>query len=93
MTTSHDITWFLFAHPWGGWGHMWGPGGGWMWLWGPFMMALWAAAIAAVIWLVVRSTRPRERSSTDQARQILAERYARGEISGDEYWERLDQLR
>jgi putative membrane protein len=92
MTTSHDITWFLFAHPWGGWGP-WGPGGGWMWLWGPFMMALWAAAIAAVIWLVVRGTGPRERSSADRARQILAERYARGEISGDEYWERLDQLR
>ncbi|HKC76421.1 MAG TPA: SHOCT domain-containing protein [Chloroflexota bacterium] len=93
MTTSHDITWFLLAHPWGGWGPMWGPGGGWMWLWGPFMMALWAAAIAAVIWLVVRSTRPRERSGTDRARQILAERYARGEIAGDEYSERLDQLR
>jgi putative membrane protein len=72
---------------------MWGPGGGWMWLWGPFMMALGAAAIAAVIWLVVRSTGLRERSSADRARQILAERYARGEISGDEYWERLDQLR
>ena len=93
MTTSHDITWFLFAHPWGWWGHVWGPGGGWMWLWGPFMMALWAAAIAAVIWLVVHNTRPRERSSADRARQILAELYARGEISGDEYWERLDQLR
>jgi putative membrane protein len=57
------------------------------------MTALWAAAIAAVIWLVVRGTRPHERSNTDRARQILAERYARGEISGDEYWERLDQLR
>jgi putative membrane protein len=56
-------------------------------------MALWAAAIAAVIWLVVRGARPGERSSADRARQILAERYARGEISGDEYWERLDQLR
>jgi putative membrane protein len=56
------------------------------------MMALWAAAIAAVIWLVVRGT-GRERSSADRARQILAERYARGEISGDEYWERLGQLR
>jgi uncharacterized membrane protein len=32
------------------------------------------------------------RSSTARAEQILAERYARGEISRDEYRERLDDL-
>jgi uncharacterized membrane protein len=31
-------------------------------------------------------------SSTARAAQILAERYARGEISRDEYRERLDDL-
>jgi putative membrane protein len=88
---SHSITGLFFAHPWGGWGHAWyawGPGGGWPWLWGPLMLAL----VAAAIWLVVRARGSGMRSSTARAEQILAERYARGEISRDEYRERLDDL-
>jgi putative membrane protein len=65
----------------------------WMWLWGPLMLALWAVAIAAVLWLVVGGGRPRGPSGTTRARQILAERFARGETSADEYRDRLDQLR
>jgi putative membrane protein len=41
----------------------------------------------------VRRIRPREATGIDRARQILAERYAGGEITTDEYRERLDQLR
>ena len=88
---SHSMTGLVFAHPWGGWGHAWyawGPGGGWPWLWGPLLLAL----VAAAIWLVVRGRGPAMRSSTARAEQILAERYARGEISRDEYRERLDDL-
>jgi uncharacterized membrane protein len=59
--------------------------------WFPFAL-LWVAVLATVIWLVVRSLRPRERSGIDRARDILAERYARGELSGEEYRERLDDL-
>jgi putative membrane protein len=53
------------------------------------------ALVAAAIWLVVRGCGPAlrsMRSSTTRAEQILAERYARGEISRDEYRERLDDL-
>ncbi len=81
------------------WGHGW-DGGGWFWLW-PLSMVFWIALIAAVVWLVVRSLRSHdrpttgrahERSGTDRARDILAERYARGEINTEEYNERLSGL-
>lgn len=78
-----------------GWGHMGGWGGGWMWLWGLAMMALF---VVLIVWLV-RATaggpaapHPPERSSTDRAREILAERYARGELSTEEYRERATEL-
>ena len=63
--------------------------GGWMWLWGGFMML---AVIGVVVWLVVRSTggsRPRG----DRAREIVDERHAKGELTTEEYRERIDQLR
>ena len=91
---SHSTLGLFLAHGWGGWGHAWyawGPGGGWPWLWWPLMLAL----VAGAIWLVVRGCGPAVRSmrsSTTRAEQILAERYARGEISRDEYRERLDDL-
>lgn len=75
---------------WGGWG--WG----WMWLVG---LLLLLAVIAAVVVAVVALTRgtggrtsaggPAGRST---ARDILAERYARGELSTEEYRERLREL-
>lgn len=61
--------------------------------WGPVMLLLWAAVIGAVVWFVIRRARPTERSGVERASDILAERYARGEISGEEYRERLEQLR
>jgi putative membrane protein len=73
-----------------GWGHMDGWGGGWMWLWGTLIMLSWVAVIAAAVWLVARSLGV---SRPNRAREILDERYARGELSTDEYRERLDQLR
>jgi putative membrane protein len=72
------------------WGH---DGGGWMWLWATIMMLAVVAAVGVVVWLVVRSTRQPEPRSGDRAREILAERYARGELSTEEYHERLDALR
>jgi putative membrane protein len=69
----------------------WGPGGG-FWLGGPLIILLWIGLTAAVAWLVVRYARPAERSGVDRAREILAERYARGELSSDEYRERLERL-
>jgi len=68
-------------------------GGGWGWLWGLIVLLGWVAVIATVVWFVVRSTRPGERSGVDRAREVLAERYARGELTTQEYRERLEQLR
>jgi len=76
----------------GRWGdHMWGWTGWWM---GLAMVLFWVA----VIWLVlilVRSTDQRTgsgRRPLDHARELLADRLARGEIDTDEYRERLDAL-
>ena len=67
----------------------WGHHGAWGLLW----LVFWLVALGATAWLVLRLTRRRSRSGIDQARDILAERYARGEITSDEYRERLEQLR
>ena len=54
---------------------------------------LWLALLAVGIWFLVRGRRFRQPSDMDRARGILAERFARGEITGEEYRERLEQLR
>ncbi|MEV4898239.1 SHOCT domain-containing protein [Nonomuraea sp. NPDC055795] len=61
--------------------------------WGLF----WVAVVGLVIW-AKRTGRwgPRRTaaaSPTASAEQILAERYARGEMSDDEYMERMSVLR
>jgi len=55
--------------------------------WLPFGL-LWILLFAALIWFAVRNGRRRQRPATD----ILAERFARGEISSEEYRARLDEL-
>ncbi|MDQ3822860.1 MAG: SHOCT domain-containing protein [Actinomycetota bacterium] len=72
----------LFAA--GGDGH-----GGWWPLWLLFWVAV-IAAIGTLAWRLVR--RGRREEPLDRARAVLAERFARGELSGDEYRERLAQL-
>jgi putative membrane protein len=81
-------------------GHMDGGDGGWMWLWGTIMMFTFIALIGVGIWAIVRSqsrdSSPRSTDAADataSARAILAERFARGEITPEEYRERLDHLR
>jgi putative membrane protein len=50
--------------------------------------------IGLTIWLIVRYTGPRDTAGgTAQARQILAERYARGDLDTDEYTHRRAELR
>jgi putative membrane protein len=65
----------------------------WDHAWWPLWPLLWLAVIATVVWLVRGRhwARP-PRSGADRARDILAERFARGEITGEEYRERLEQL-
>lgn len=71
--------------------HMAGWDGGWMWFWGMLMMLGWVVIIAMAVWLVQRSQDSR-RSTSGRAREILDERYARGEIDAQEYRERLDHM-
>jgi putative membrane protein len=69
----------------------WGPGshvGGWLW---PIIPLLWLVAIGLIVWLGARR-RPTTPDPMDRARQILAERYARGDLTADEYRERQDNL-
>jgi len=60
-------------------------GGGWIGL----MMIVSIAVIALVVWLIVRSSHHSVSGSSRSARDILSERYARGEIDFKEYEERL----
>ena len=60
--------------------------------WGLLIGLLWLAVVACVVWLVIRTGRPRARSGLEAARDILAERFARGEITADEYRRRVEQL-
>lgn len=76
------------------WDHMNGWGGGWMWLWGVAMMA---GFVALIVWLARAGTtpttqNPAPRDPTDRAKEILAERFAKGELSTDEYRERVSEL-
>lgn len=77
---------------WGGWGDWVG------WLLGSAMMVLfWALVITAIVLLVryLASSRPesapKTRSTT--AENLLAERYARGDIDDEEYLRRQSLLR
>lgn len=75
-------------HEWMGWG------GGGMWL-GPLWLLLWLAVIMAVIIALVRWLAPienRSQSFPRSARDILDERYARGEIDDDEYLKRRENI-
>lgn len=87
-------------HHWnGGWGV-----GNWL-LMGFGMLLFWALVVAGIVWLVhyAGSTRPTTAQQgaaphtqagpqRPSAQDILAERYARGEISDEEYRTRCDTL-
>jgi MYXO-CTERM domain-containing protein len=66
----------LFADS-GHWHHHW-------WIVFPILWLLLAALAVGLFW--------RRRRPDDPARRILGERFARGEISADEYRDRLAQL-
>lgn len=61
------------------------------WIVAPFFWALWLAVIGTVLYLVFR--RRSRWHGDDRAKAILAERFARGDISTEEFHERLDALR
>ena len=67
-------------------------GGGWAWLAMTLMMLLGVAVIGLVVWGVARGGQTRPPSGLENARAILAERLARGDIAPEEYRERLQHL-
>lgn len=80
-----------------------GGGGGWMWVFGGLMMVGLLVLIGAVVWAVIAANNRANRGLTAPAtapeaggrgrtRQVLDERYARGEMSSEEYTERLHTL-
>jgi len=63
---------------------------GWWWLMAPVMIAFWAL----VIWGVVTLVRGSERTGGERrAEDILAERFASGELDEAEYRRRRDIVR
>ena len=75
-----------------GWDTWWGGGG--MWL-GPLWMIVWLAVLATVIVAIVRWLSEKDGSGDSLARgarDILDQRYARGEIDRDEYMKRKQDI-
>ncbi|GAA4617527.1 SHOCT domain-containing protein [Saccharopolyspora hordei] len=74
------------------WGPGWaGPHGGPGWPFGLLFLLVLAALVVTAVWLATRG-RPRRKSPVDRAKEVLAERFARGEIGLEEYRERLSGL-
>ena len=82
---------------WYDWDHM----SGWGWAATTLGSLLFLALVGLVAWLVVRAARrpgdglstPAHTVEQDTAEQLLADRFARGEIDEDEYRRRLATLR
>lgn len=77
-----------------GWGHM----GAWGMVWGWLLMAMLLAGLIVLVVLLVRMPGGRDSrsiprpSARGRARELLDERYARGEIDSAEYDERRRRL-
>lgn len=74
----------------------WDHGGGWGWgdwlAMTALMGVLWAAVAVAVL-AVLRGAPWADRGRSGRAADVLAERFARGELDEDEYRHRLSVLR
>ncbi len=81
----------------GGWGMM-GPGMmggfGWGWFMPIFMILFWGLIIWAVVALVrgLSGSRGSDSPAADSALEVLKRRYARGDISKEEYEEKKHDL-
>ncbi len=81
----------------GGWGMMgpWMTGGfGWWWLMPIFMILFWGLVIWGIVALVrgLSGSRDSDTAKADLALEILKRRYARGEITKEEYEEKKKDL-
>jgi putative membrane protein len=76
-------------------------GGAWMWVFGGLMMLGVLVLIGLAVWAVIAATNrgtttaatsPADVGGRTRTRQVLDERYARGEMNSEEYTERLHTL-
>ena len=68
--------------------HMWDVPAGmgwWMALGGVWMVLLWVGIIALIVWGIMKLTRRNDSTQKLDALDIARERYARGEISREEF--------
>jgi putative membrane protein len=65
-------------------------GGAFMWLWAIFAVLVLALLVVGVVWLVRTLAGPS--SGTSAAQQELDQRYARGELTREEYLQRRADL-
>jgi putative membrane protein len=82
-------------------GTMDGPMGGWGGFWWPFMLIpllLWGVFLSLLAWFAVRvlskgrgAARPG--ATIDSAEEILRERFARGDVSAEEYEKSMKVMR
>lgn len=78
-----------------GWDHMMD---GWhMWGWGGWaMVIIWVVLLAALVYIVTRTARPethpRSAAAPESPLDVLKKRYARGEISKEEFEEKKRDL-
>jgi putative membrane protein len=95
MDVAHIATAVVVPLAWhdgGGWGDGW-------WVWRLAMFLLFFVLLFFIFFCFRRwgpwggPYHPYQPTGMERARDILAERFARGEITGEEYRERLEQLR
>lgn len=71
-------------------GYFWGSGLAWVW---PVLVVLGLAVLAALAYGLLRGERSRSTPTRARAREILDERFARGEIEPEDYRQRIETLR
>ncbi len=87
----------IWGGQYGGWGMM-GPGMmggfGWGWFMPIFMILFWGLVIWGIVALVrgLSGSRGSDSSTADSALEVLKRRYARGDISKEEYEEKKRDL-
>ncbi|GAA1718927.1 SHOCT domain-containing protein [Fodinicola feengrottensis] len=96
MLASFSLAVTEFARFGPGWAGHGGPGPGFWPIFPLTWLVIWAAIITTVVLLWRRRSRlapPQLFGSTRSAQALLAERYARGEVTDEEYRQRLETLR
>ena len=75
----------------------WSDNSGWSWFWMAFTMVVFWGLVAFAVVAAIRASGPRDKNTTAGATRhspedVLAERFARGDIDVDEYRRRSDEL-